>query len=148
MKVIFLKDVKGQGKKGQIKEVKDGYGMNYLIKNRYAVQATAKSIERLQKENEEKALQEDLQIKECENIKQHLEKLKIKIPVKTGEQDRVFGSVSSKQIHNELQKLGFQIDKKNIKTESDLTTLGTHNVIIELHKKVSATIKIELIKKK
>lgn len=148
MKVIFLKDLKGQGKKGEIKEVKDGYGMNFLIKNGYAVQATPKSIERLKKENEEKALQNDLQLKECENLKEKIEKIKIKIPVKTGEQDRVFGSVSSKQIHSELQKLGFNIEKRNIKIDNELTSIGFHEVKIELHKKVTALLKVELTKQK
>ena len=116
MKVIFLKDLRGQGKKGEIKEVKDGYGKNFLIKNGYAVLATETSLNRLNKENEENRLQEHLNIKECKEIKNKLEKLRLKFKVKTGSGDRVFGSVSTKLIVEKLKDNGFDIDicKKEI----------------------------------
>ena len=114
MKVIFLKDVKGQGKKDEIKEVKDGYGMNYLIKNGYAVMATETGVKRLRSEQEENRLQEQLNIKECEEIKKKLEKLKLQFKVKTGKTDQVFGSVSTKQIAQELKVKGYEIDKNKI----------------------------------
>lgn len=146
MKVIFLKDLRGQGKKGEIKEVKDGYGKNFLIKNGYAVLATETSLNRLNKENEENRLQEQLNIKECTEIKNKLEKLKLKFKVKTGSGDRVFGSVSTKLIVEKLKDNGFDIDKRKIKLDNPLTSLGFHNVDIELHKEVIATIRIELTK--
>ena len=141
MKVIFLKDVKKQGKKGEIKEVADGYGKNFLIKNGYAVLATQTGVKRLNAENEEKRLEENLNIKNCEALKQ-----KFKFKVKTGTGDRVFGSISTKSIAEELKKQGFDIDKKKIKLDSPLTSLGFHNVQIELHKEVLAQIKVELTK--
>lgn len=146
MKVIFLKDVKNQGKKGEIKEVADGYGKNFLIKNGYAVMATPTSMQRLKDENEENRLQEQLNKKQCEEIKKKLEKLKLKFKVKTGSSDRVFGSVSTKSIAEELKKQGFEVDKRKINATSSLASLGFHNVEIELHKEVIATIKVELIK--
>lgn len=146
MKVIFLKDVKGQGKKDEIKEVKDGYGMNYLIKNGYAVLATETGVKRLKTEQEENKLQEQLNIKECEQVKQKLEKLTLKFQVKTGKTDQVFGSVSTKAIADELKKNSFDIDKRKIKLESQLTSLGFHEVEIELHKEVIAKIKVQLTK--
>lgn len=146
MKVIFLKDLRGQGKKGEIKEVKDGYGKNFLIKNGYAVLVTETSLNRLNKENEENRLQEQLNIKECKEIKNKLEKLKLKFKVKTGAGDRVFGSVSTKLIVEKLKDSGFDIDKRKIKLDNPLTSLGFHNVDIELHKEVIATIRIELTK--
>ena len=146
MKVIFLKDLRGQGKKGEIKEVKDGYGKNFLIKNGYAVLATETSLNRLNKENEENRLLEQLNIKECKEIKSRLEKLKLRFKVKTGAGDRVFGSVSTKLIVEKLKDNGFDVDKRKIKLENPLTSLGFHNVDIELHKEVIATINIELIK--
>lgn len=148
MKVIFLKDVKNQGKKGEIKEVKDGYGMNFLIKNGYAVQATNTGVNRLKKEQAEAELQENLKIKDCESLKTELEKVTVEIPVKTGEQDRVFGSVSTKQIVDKLKQLGFNVDKKGMKTDTALTSLGVHLVQVELHKKVIAKIKVKLVKQK
>lgn len=145
MKVIFLKDVKGQGKKGEIKNVADGYGKNFLIKNGYAVLATPTGIDRLKKENKEKALAEELEIKNCEILKEQIEKETYKFKVTTGSNDRVFGSVSAKQIANELKNKGYEIDKKKIKMDIPLSSLGFHNVDIELHKKVIATIRVQLM---
>ncbi len=146
MKVIFIKDLKGQGKKGEIKEVKDGYGTNYLIKNGYAVLANESNLKHFNKQKNKELLEENLYIKECEKLKEQLEKLKINIQVKVGKEDKVFGSVSTKQIVTELKKLNFNIDKNKIKLDNPLSSLGTHIVNIELHKKVIANLKINLVK--
>lgn len=146
MKVIFIKDLKGQGKKGEIKEVKDGYGTNFLIKNGYAVLANESNLKHFNTQKNKELLEESLYIKECEKIKEQLEKLKINIKVKVGKEDKVFGSVSTKQIVTELKKLNFDIDKNKIKITSPLSSLGIHVVAIELHKKVIANLKINLIK--
>ncbi len=145
MKIILLEDVRKQGKKGDIIEVKEGYG-NFLIKNKQAVLATTTGINRLNEEKMNKALDEEKKIKECENLKKKLEALNISFKVKTGAQDKVFGSVSAKQIEEELSKKGFSINKKLIKINNPLSSLGFHNVDIELHKKVIATIKVQLVK--
>ena len=146
MKVIFVKALKGQGKKGEIKEVKDGYGTNFLIKNGYAVLANESNLKHFNTQKNKELLEESLYIKECEKIKEQLEKLKINIKVKVGKEDKVFGSVSTKQIVTELKKLNFDIDKNKIKITTPLSSLGTHVVAIELHKKVIANLKINLIK--
>lgn len=146
MKVIFIKDLKGQGKKGDIKEVKDGYGTNFLIKNGYAILANDGNLKQFNTQKEKEKLNETLKIKECEKIKEELEKLKIDIKVKTGAQDRVFGSVSTKQINEELKKLNYSIDKNKIKLNEALSSLGTHVIDIELHKQVIAKLKINLVK--
>lgn len=146
MKVIFLKDLKGQGKKGEIKEVKDGYGSNFLIKNGYAVMATSTGLKRLDEENKEKEALELEMIKKAQSDKAKLETTKIQFKVKTGDHDRVFGSISSKQIALELKNQGFEIDKHKINMDNPISVLGVHNVKIELHKQVVATIKVELVK--
>ncbi len=146
MKVIFIKDLKGQGKKGEIKEVKDGYGTNFLIKNGYAVLANESNLKHFNTQKNKELLEESLYIKECEKTKEQLEKLKINIKVKVGKEDKVFGSVSTKQIVTELKKQNFDIDKNKIKITTPLSSLGTHIVAIELHKKVIANLKINLIK--
>ena len=145
MKIILIKDVKKQGKSGDILEVKDGYG-TFLINKGDAVLATSNSVNRLDRENKEKEKNENNLIKECEILKKKLENLKISFKVKTGEQDRVFGSVSAKQIVEELKNKGYNVDKKQIKINNTISSLGFHNVEIELHKKVVAKINIELKK--
>ena len=145
MKIILLKDVKKQGKSGDILNVKDGYG-TFLINKGEAVLATTNSVDRLDRENKEKEKQELALIKKCEELKKKIEKLTISFKVKTGSQDRVFGSVSAKQIVEEIKNKGYNIDKKQVKISNTISALGFHNVDIELHKKVVATIKIELKK--
>ena len=145
MKIILLKDVKKQGKSGDILEVKNGYG-NFLISKGDAVVATKVSVNILDKENKEREANELLNIKKCEEIKAKLEKTNISFKVKTGAQDKVFGSISPKQIVEELNNKGFKIDKTQIKLDTPLSTLGTHIVHIELHKKVIANVKINLEK--
>ena len=144
MKVIFIKDVKGQGKKDEIKEVSDGYAKNFLIKNKYAVAANQNTLKKLNNSLEERRLEEKLLIGECEQLKKQLEKEKIIFKVKTGKQDMMFGKISVKQIKEELSKLGYKIDKTQILLEHPITSLGYHDVKIELHKKVIANIKINV----
>lgn len=146
MKVIFIKDVKGQGKKDEIKEVKDGYAMNFLIKNKYAVAYTETSSKRLKEEQHERKVQEESDIREANKIKEKLKKEKISFKVKTGKEDRVFGSISSKQIKEELDKLGYKIDKKKIILDTPISSLGHHFVKIELHKEVVAELEVVLNK--
>ena len=146
MKVIFIKDLRGQGKKGEIKEVKDGYGENFLVKKGYAIIATDGNLKQFNTQKEKEKLEETLLIRDCEVLKEKIEKLNIKIKVKTGAMDRVFGSVSTKQINEELKKLGIDIDKNKIKIDSPIQSLGTHVVHVLLHKQVIADLKINLVK--
>ncbi len=146
MKVIFIKDVKKQGKAGEIKEVSDGYAQNFLIKNKYAVAYTQRSKEILDINNKKAAEEERLEIEKCNKIKKELSDKIIKFKVKTGNQDQVFGNISSKQIAQELEKLGYKIDKKKIVIDTPINTLGFHDVKLNLHKKVVASVRVELIK--
>lgn len=146
MKVIFVKDLKKQAKKGDIKEVKDGYAQNYLIKNGYAIQVTEKNMENVKKENDAKKEEELILSKEAEKLKQELEKLTLVFRVKTGDKDKVFGSISPKQIKEELLKKGYKIDKKQIELVTSLQSLGFHKVLVTLYKEVKAELKVQLVK--
>lgn len=146
MKVIFIKDVKSKGKKGEIKEVSDGYAQNFLIKNGYAVMYTKRSKEVLDLQNKDKEEKEQKLIDDYNKIKNELKDKVITFKVKTGKDDQVFGSVSTKQISKELENLGYNIDKKKIFIEHQISSLGFHDVKIVLHKKVDFIIKINLIK--
>ena len=147
MKIIFTQDVKKQGKKGEIKEVKDGFA-NYLIQQKVAVVASDVNLGRLERANANKKAMDDMNRELAQKEKGKIEKITLSFPVKTGEQDRVFGSISVKQIISELKNKGFDIDKKSIKIISPINSLGFHNVEIELYKDVVATLKVELQKVK
>ena len=146
MQVIFIKDLKKQGKKGEIKTVKDGYAENFLIKNGYAVPVNQHNLNDLKstKEREKKLDLENRKNAEIE--KQKLEKIELEFKVKIGKEDRVFGSISVKQIKEELNNQGFKIDKKQINIETTITALGFHNIEINLFQDVNAKIKIHVIK--
>lgn len=144
MKIIFIKDVKGQGKKDDIKEVKEGFG-EYLIKSGNAVLYTNKSLEILNKQKEIRKEEADKLKEEAQQLKNKLEKLSLKFKVKTGSNGKVFGNISSKQIWEELKKLGYEIDKKKIIIDYPLNMIGKFRVKINLHKEVTADVGIELI---
>ncbi len=146
MKVILLKDVKGKGKKDAILDVSDGYANNYLIKNGLAVPYTKRSKEILDQEIDVREKNEQKLIDELNEIKNKLNDKVIEFKVKVGKEDKVFGTVSSKQISDKLKEMGYKIDKKCIKINDAISTLGITNVEVELHKKVKFNLKVSLVK--
>lgn len=146
MKVIFVKDLKKQGKVNEVKEVSDGYATNFLIKNGYAVKYTKTSSDRLNSDIENIKNKEAALVKEANELKDKLSKESLKFTVKSNN-GKVFGSISSKQIADELDRLGYKIDKKKIKIDIPLSSLGHHIVKVELHKKVICDIDVQLIEK-
>lgn len=144
MKVIFLKDLKKQGKKNEIKEVSDGYATNYLIKNGYAVKYTKSSSDRLDAEITQNKIDEENNIKEANKLKDKLEKESISFIVSTGKDGKAFGSVPSKQIHEKLINLGYNIDKKKIIIDIPISSVGIFYVDVVLYKKIVAKLKVEL----
>ena len=146
MRVIFLKDVKGQGKKGEIKEVKDGYAQNFLIAKGFAEKLTEQSLGKYQREKKHEAEVDQEMRQQAEQLKNKLKDVKVSFKVKTGAGDKVFGSVSAKQIKDELEKHGYKIDKKQIDLDHALSSLGFHDVKINLYKEVYAKINVQLEK--
>lgn len=145
MKVIFLKDLKGQGKKGEIKEVANGYAINFLIKKGYAVKKTETSLNKLNIENEENKKLDEANIKKANETMKKLQNVTLKFSAKAGKMDKMFGSISSKQIKEELDKKGYSFDKKQIVMET-INTFGFHNVEINLYKDIVANLKVEVIR--
>ncbi len=144
MKVILLSDVKKQGKKDDIIEVSDGYATNFLFKNKLAVPYTKTSKAILDSELDKKKQDELAEIDRCEKLKKELESRDFSFTFKSGKDDKLFGTVSSKQLSDELKKQGFDIDKKSILMDIKIDTLGVYNIKIKLHKKVTATIKVHI----
>lgn len=147
MKVIFVKDLRGQGKIHQIKEVSDGYATNYLIKNGYAVKYTKTSSDRLSSDLLNIKEKDEFDRQNANELKNKLEKVSISFSVKSGKEGKVFGSISSKQICEELSKKGFNIEKKNVIIDSPINVLGNHYVKIELYKNIFAEVNVKLIEK-
>ncbi len=143
MKVILLQDVKNVGKKGEVKEVSDGYARNFLLMRKLAVQASDDSLKVLNKQKEEADAKEAQEVAKAEGLKKELatKVFKFKVNVKNG---KVFNSVSTKQIHEALKAQGYTIDKRKIIDNDPITTLGFTNIRIELHKGVIATIRVQL----
>lgn len=142
MKVILLKDVKKQGEKDQIIDVSDGYAQNFLIKNGLAIKYTAGSKTHLENNLNLRKEEENNLIKELNLVKKQIEDKDFIFKVKVGKEGKLFGSISSKQITEKLAENNITVEKKNINIESPVDTLGTHNVTINLHKKVKAIAKI------
>ena len=146
MKVILLSDVKNLGKKGDIVKVADGYGRNFLIRQHLAVEATKKSMEILDEQKLQESLEEKQLEANAEAIKQRLAKLTLEYKVKTGKDGRVFGSVSTKQIAEQLmQKYEIKIDKRKVLDNTAIASLGYTDVKIDLYKnKVIGVIRVHL----
>lgn len=144
MKVILLQDVKKQGKKDEIIDVSEGYANNFLIKNGLALPANEGNKKQLNKQLEQRKQDEEALIESCMKIAEKLEKESLEFFVKSGSDGRIFGNISSKQVCDELRKIGYNIDKKKIMLDLPIDSLGVHNIKIELHKKVIAEIKVNV----
>lgn len=146
MKVILLSDVKKVGKKGEIVEVSDGYGRNFLLNKKLAVLATKKSMEILDEQNLQHDLEEKQKEADAQALKQKLTKITLEFHVKTGEGGRVFGSVSTKQIVEQLQCVhAIKIEKRKFIDTDAITSLGYTDVKVDLYKnKVIGVIRVHV----
>ena len=149
MKVILLDNIKGVGKKDEIIEVKDGYANNFLFAQNKAVPATEENIKKLQNKAEKNKKDHAKEVKKAEEIKGKINNKEIVLAVKAGENGKVFGSIGSKEIVDEVKKVfGLTIDKKKIDGEnSRMKELGVHDVEVKLHSEVKAILKVKLINK-
>ncbi|KGR85263.1 MULTISPECIES: 50S ribosomal protein L9 [Lysinibacillus] len=145
MKVVFLKDVKGKGKKGEIKNVADGYAQNFLIKNGYAAEANAQALSQIEGQKKLEAKNAAAELAEAQALKEKVEALTVELKAKSGDGGRLFGSVSTKQIADALQKVhGIKIDKRKMTLPEGIRSLGFTNVPVKLHHEVSATLKVHV----
>ena len=144
MKVILLTDIKKLGKKDDIVQVSDGYAINFLIKQNLATPANTKGLSNLNKQKQDdQDKQEQLKQKALKD-KEELEKLVLTFNIKAGNNGKVFGSISSKQIQQELLTKGYDIDKRKFINSNPINSLGYNNIQIQLHKDIICTIKVLL----
>jgi len=145
MKVIFLQDVKGKGKKGEIKNVADGYAHNFLFKKNLAIEATPANLKALEAQKKKEAELAKQELENAKKLKEVLENTTVELKAKAGEGGRLFGSVTSKQIAEELNKTHkIKLDKRKIELEDAIRSLGYTNVPVKLHPEVTAVLKVHV----
>lgn len=148
MKVIFTQDVKGKGKKGEVKDVPVGYANNFLIKNNYAVEATPGNLKKLGQQNKRIEKDKQQELDDAKALKAQLEDLEVEVTAKSGESGKLFGSVSTKQIAEALHKQhGIKIDKRKMELSHGIQALGYTNVPVKLHKDVEGVIRVHTVEK-
>jgi large subunit ribosomal protein L9 len=146
MKVILKDDVKGLGGMGQEVDVADGYGRNYLIPKGLAMAATAGNLKSLKNEVSQKGRKIAKLRADAEELAKRIEKISCRLIKKVGESDKLFGSVTSQEIAEQLKKEGLDIDKKKIDIDAPIKNLGTHSVSVRVYPGVSANLKVEVVK--
>lgn len=149
MQVIFLKDVKGSGKKGEIKNVADGYAKNFLIKNGYAKEANKSNLSELNGQNKAIEKEKQAQLEHAQQLKELIEKEEtvVEVYAKASDDGRVFGSITNKQIADILSKeFNIDIDKRKIEMNAPIKALGYVRIPVKLHSKVSTNVTV-LVKK-
>lgn len=143
MKVILTEDVKSLGKKGEIVNVNDGYARNFILKTNKGIEANAKNLNdlKLKKANDDKIAQEHYEA--AVELGKKIEAGKIEVSIKTGEGGKAFGSVSSKEIAQEVKaQMNLEIDKKKVQLKDAIKALGTYEVPVKIHPKVTAKLKV------
>ncbi len=145
MKVVLLKDVKGTGKKGEIKEVADGYAKNFLLKNGFAVIANASAVNENNRQKEAVAYHKEMEKQEAVRLGENLKEKKIVLKIKCGENGKTFGSVTAKEIAETLKKEGFDVDKRKIEVREPIKAIGSYQILVKLHPEVSTKIRVEII---
>ena len=146
MKVILKADIKGVGKKDQVINASDGYARNFLFPKNLAVEANAENMSKLKAKQDSNAFKKSQEKEEAQKIADKLSKILMKVQVKAGENGKVFGGVSSKEIAEKLEKeYNIKVDKKKIELKDAIKLLGTTNVQIKLYEGVVGTVKVDVI---
>lgn len=146
MKVILTADVKGQGKKGEVLNVSDGYARNFLFKNDLAKEATANSINSINIANAAAIHRKQVEKQEAEELAKKINATTVIIKIKVGENGKLFGALNTQSIADAMETAGISIDKKKIVISEPIKTLGTHIVVIKPYAEVSAKLTVNVVK--
>ena len=148
MKVILKADIKGVGKKDQVINASDGYARNFLFPKNLAVEANSENMSKLKAKQDSNAFKKSQEKEEAKKIAEKLSKIQLKVPVKAGENGKIFGGVSAKEISDLLkQNYQIEVDKKKIELKETIKTLGVRTVTIKLYEGVIGNLKIDVISK-
>ncbi|MBQ2753155.1 MAG: 50S ribosomal protein L9 [Firmicutes bacterium] len=146
MKVILLEDVKSVGKKGQVVNASEGYAKNFLFPKKLAVEANNVNMNELNLKNKAEERRKAQELEDAKALAEKLEKIVVKIPVKTGEGGKLFGSVTNKEIAQAIEKNeGLKVDKKKIVLNDQIKMTGKKTVQVKLHPKVTAALTVEIV---
>ena len=146
MKVILLDNIKGVGKKDEVINASDGYARNYLFPKKLAEEANTENMAKLNNKKEAALYKKDQEKQNAEELAKKLKGIMLKIKVKAGENGKIFGGVTSKEISDNLKtQYNFEVDKKKIELKETIKTLGSFNVSIKLFEGVTANLKVEVI---
>ena len=145
MKVILTQDVRGQGKRGQMIEVSDGYARNFLLPRKAAVPATSQNLNVANAQAGSKARKEAMAADEAKLMAKQLEKVEVKIPVRIGDGGKLFGSVTGKDVSDALKKQHIDIDKRKITIQGEVTGTGVYEAVIKVHPSVTSKIKVSVV---
>lgn len=146
MKVVLLQDVKKMGKKGDVVEVSDGYGRNVLIRKGLGVEGTKANLNTAAQRQESKVFKDQVAADEAVIMAAQLKKVKVVIKVQCGEDGRIFGSVTGKDISEALEKqYKFKLEKKNIRLKGPIKTLGEYDVEVWVHQQVTSTVHVSVV---
>jgi ribosomal protein L9 len=146
MKVILRQNIDSLGQVGDVVEVKPGYANNYLIPRQFAYIALAGSVKALEEEKKNLAKKKQKELQGAEKLAAELEKVSVTIPVQVGEEDKIFGSVTTQMIGDALTEKGFDIDRRKIEIEEPIKSLGIYSVGIKIHPTVTAKIKVWVVR--
>lgn len=146
MKVILRKNFDQLGKVGDVVSVKDGYARNYLIPRGIAYQATAGNIRSLDEEKKQILKREAKELESAQTLAAELEKVSVTIPVKVGEEEKIFGSVTTQMIADALHEKGFELDKRKIEITEQIKALGIYTISVKLHPSVTAAVKTWVVR--
>ncbi len=144
MKVIFLQDVKGQGKKGEVKNVSEGYARNFLLPKGLVKEASDGAMKTLEVQSASEQKKKEREKEDAQKLGERLGELTIGIKAKAGEGGRLFGAITSKQVAEALAAQGITIDKRKIELAEPIRTLGVTQVPVKLHPAVKATLKVQV----
>ena len=145
MKVILTEDHDTLGIKGDVVDVKPGYGRNFLIPRQMAVLATPSSLKRYAEERRQASHKIEAARENAEKLAQRLEGTEVLIPVRTGEENRIFGSITNQQVADELAAKGIEIDRRKITISEDIRTTGVYPATVRVHPEITAEVKIKVV---